>query len=337
MVLAFSHMARAFVAVFICLITTTVQAQSPPSKKEATALLQKAMDMAMLEDDGVPFHLLAKIHYDAYSRASDGTYELLWSAPDRFREEFRLGTLGETDVVIGDKRYVLRTGPALQLALWRLRSLLNSPLAVLAEPKLRASKVWWSPGVNPEICVSAGGSLFIDKQACFDTGSSTVVSVKVASRNNSNIEMRLDDFVAVGPKRYPRRLFSHMGAETLEVKVENVEQTSQFAESVFLPPVGATVFPWCPDAVQRGSSHPPRVSSPFYAGNLAYYLLIGRDGHVITSIPLLVPNQRTERDTTQWLRKAKFSIELCHSQPIEYETIYEEFAIPLGGPLRPYQ
>src|ERR1700739_3916973 len=95
------HMKRALVAVLICLNTTTVQAQSLPSKKEATVLLQKAMDMAMLKAEGAPFHLVAKIHYEAYSRTSDGTYELLWSAPDRFREEFRLDTLGETDVVIG--------------------------------------------------------------------------------------------------------------------------------------------------------------------------------------------------------------------------------------------
>ena len=95
----------------------------------------------------LPFHLVAKIHYEASFRTSGGTYELLWSAPDRFREEFRLDTLGETDVVIGDKRYVLRTGPALQLGLWRLRYLLNSPLAVLAEPKLQVSKVRSSRGL----------------------------------------------------------------------------------------------------------------------------------------------------------------------------------------------
>lgn len=323
-------MKRTLVTVLICLITTTVQAQSLPSKKEAAALLQKAMDMTTLRAEGVPFHLVAKIHYEAYSKTSDGTYELLWSAPDHFREEFRLDALGETDVVIGDKRYVLRSGPALQLALWHLRKLLDSPLALLAGSKLQVSRVWSPPGGNAEICVSVGTALF-EKQACFDPALSTIVSVKVASRNNSIIEMRLDDFVAVGPKRYPRHQFSHRGAETLEVKVENVEQASQFADSVFLPPTGATVFQWCPDAVQSGSLYPPRVSSPLDLESLAYYLLIGRDGLVVKSIPLLVPNQRTDKLTTQWLQKAKFPIEVCHGEPIEYERIYEEFAIPLGA------
>jgi hypothetical protein len=327
-------MKRALVAVFIFLITTTVQAQSLPSKKEATALLQKAMDMAKLKVEGVPFHLVAKFHYEAYSRTSDGAYELLWAAPDRFREEFRLDTLSETDVVVGDKRYVLRTGPALQLGLWRLRSLLNSPLAKLAEPKLQVSKVWSSSGVNAGVCMSVSNAL-IEKQACFDPASSAVVSVKVASRNNSNIEMRLDDFVAVGPKRYPRHQFSHMGAETLDVKLDNVEQASQFADGAFVPPAGATVFQWCPDAVQRASMYPPRISigmPPSGVESLAYYLLIGRDGLVVKSIPLLVPSQRTEKQTTQWLQKAKFPIMVCHGQPIDYERIYEEFAIPLGPP-----
>lgn len=323
-------MKRTLLAVLICLITTTVQAQSLPSKKEATVLLQDAMDMTTLKVEGVPFHLVAKFHYEAYSRAADGTFELLWSAPDRFREQFQLDTLRETDVAIGDKRYVLRTGPALQLGLWRLRNQLNSPLAFLAKSKLQISKVWSSPGANREICVSVGSAL-IEKQACFDPTSSKIVSVKVASRKNSNIEMRLEDFVGVGPKRYPRHQFSHMGGETLEVKVETVEQASQFADSVFLPPAGATVFQWCPDPVQKGSLYPPRISSPLNAENLAYYLLVGRDGLVVKSVPLLIPNQRTEQLTTQWLQKAKFPIEVCHGQPIEYERIYEEFAIPLGA------
>ena len=322
-------MKRALVAVLTCLVITTVQAQSLPSRKAAAALIQRSMDTTMLKVEGVPFHLVAKIHYEAYSRTSDGTYELLWSAPDRFREEFRLDTLGETDVVSGDKRYVLRTGPALELAPWRIRNLLNSPLAALAESKLQVSRIWSSPGGNAEFCVSVG-TAFIEKQACFDSASSTVVSVKVASRKNSNIEMTLDDFVAVGQKRYPRHQLSHMGPETLEVKVANVEQASQFAESAFLPPTGATVFHWCPDAVASGS-YSTRVSSPVDAKNLAYYLLIGRDGLVVKSIPLLVPNQQTEKQATRWLQKARFPIMVCHGEAIEYERIYEEFAIPLGA------
>ena len=49
------HMKRALVTVLICLITTTVQAQSLPSKKEATSLLQKAIDMTRLKAEGVAF------------------------------------------------------------------------------------------------------------------------------------------------------------------------------------------------------------------------------------------------------------------------------------------
>src|SRR5277367_3639751 len=74
--------------------------QPIPSKKEMSEMIHEAESHRYLTTkDAAPFHLLADFRYTYGSVTKTGTYELLWSAPERFREEFRLGDdIGETDL-----------------------------------------------------------------------------------------------------------------------------------------------------------------------------------------------------------------------------------------------
>jgi hypothetical protein len=195
---------HALLGALACLVAASAQAQSLPSKKEAAVLLEQAIDTAKLKAGGTPFHLVAKLHYDAYGQSSDGVYELLWADPDRFREEFRLGTVGETDVVAGEKRYVLRNGLNFQLALWRLRFLLDSPLEFLGAKDVHVSQVYSTRfGPDAATCVKED-SAYIEREVCFDSASSRTVSAKmVAMENKSALDRRLSDFLTIGPKAFP--------------------------------------------------------------------------------------------------------------------------------------
>src|SRR5260370_32556254 len=79
-------------------------AQSLPDKKEVKQWAKKGLEISDLQSpSATPYHLVASFHYGLGDNTFDGTYEVLWAAPDRYRVEFRIGDLGETDVVIGDK------------------------------------------------------------------------------------------------------------------------------------------------------------------------------------------------------------------------------------------
>ena len=53
-----------------------------------------------------PFIWLPKFITQWANKVLDGSYEVLWAAPDRYRLELRLGSVGETDVVLGNEKYV---------------------------------------------------------------------------------------------------------------------------------------------------------------------------------------------------------------------------------------
>jgi hypothetical protein len=88
-------------------------AQALPSKTRAAELLAKADARTQLTSPYSPqFHFIATIHYVAKLFSASGTYEVLWAAPNRFREEFRLGALRESVVVSKGEVYDSRNTPA---------------------------------------------------------------------------------------------------------------------------------------------------------------------------------------------------------------------------------
>src|SRR5271154_6510781 len=101
------------------LLSTPSRAQGVPTKQEAAELNRRVSENMRLQASGtVPFHLTAAFHIEIAGQSFDGTYEILWLNPEQHREEFRMGKIGETDLLLGDKRYVLRTTPTLTLQLW---------------------------------------------------------------------------------------------------------------------------------------------------------------------------------------------------------------------------
>jgi hypothetical protein len=70
------------------------------------------------------YPLVASCHYSLGDKTFEGTYEVLWAAPDRYRIEFRMGNLDETDVVIGNKKYVKRNAPTMTIPMSSISSIL---------------------------------------------------------------------------------------------------------------------------------------------------------------------------------------------------------------------
>src|ERR1700728_3538107 len=75
-------------------------AQSPSSAKKVSQWIEKARAMSSLEtSDILPYHLVATFRYSWQDKSLDGTYEVLWAAPDHVRTGFRMGSISETVIV----------------------------------------------------------------------------------------------------------------------------------------------------------------------------------------------------------------------------------------------
>ena len=171
--------------------------QSLPTKKEAQKLIEQTVArMNLMAAGHSPFHLVADAHFEIGGNSFDGTYELLWTAPDRYREEFRMGAIGETDVALGDKIYILRTTPTLSYPLERIRYYVGMPVT----PKLDPPRILLS--VRPEsvdgksrFCVRTGSGGYVE-QFCFDATSRDIVSLTTGPEKGYKWER--GEFITVG-------------------------------------------------------------------------------------------------------------------------------------------
>ena len=165
------------------LFAPSIRAQALPSKPEAADWVRKAIEASYLDAPGAsPFHLVAKIHYTVGEQVLDGSYEILWAAPDRYRLELRLGSVGETDVILGNKKYVARTTPTMTLAFWSVSALFDNiaGLAPATPSAFRVAKVVFvNDQARRRIRVTEGGSVALARQFDFDPSSFEVVAQRI--------------------------------------------------------------------------------------------------------------------------------------------------------------
>lgn len=258
-------------AVVFALRASPLCAQPPPTLDEATALLHKAIAATDLTTASMPpYDLVAKVRYTINNTTADGTYDLLFAAADRKRKEVHLGSIGETDVYTRDKKYVLRTTPTMTYPVWSVDEFLEYPGFHYLGPNPKATKVESvSDGNGKRFCVTAESAANVVKEICLDASTNAVVSVHVTATLPSDappglaFELKLDDFMDLGPIRYPRHLMKRQVLETIDATVEKLEPAGPFAEDAFTPPPDAKKFDWCAEpALEKGSGRPMPVKLP---------------------------------------------------------------------------
>src|SRR5271163_1908450 len=197
------------IAIFVLtMCARPAAAQLLTSTKDAADLVAKAQEQMRLTGPGAtPFHILAKIHFAVGSASVDGEYEVLWESADRYREEFRLGSLSATYLALQDKQYIRRNTPTLTYPQWRVRMLMGFPSARYDASKPDIVKVYKSQiGSEDVICadVKRAGT------RCFSPRTREMVSVEWKSNFGKPPFANLseDSFVDIGSARFPSHILS---------------------------------------------------------------------------------------------------------------------------------
>jgi len=311
--------------------------QSLPSKKEAVGLLEKAKESTWLTVPGrAPFHLAAKVRYTVGANSSDGTYEVLWAGPGRFREEFRLGPISELDVALDDKLYILRNSPVLTYPQWRVRMLTGLPDRKTSPFKFQVSKIYSSGGAGENLVCFDFAESSKGRTECIDSVTGQLVSVEhKAKHGETTIGLVEDRFISLDPVNYPGHMLSTIGNESLEVTVEKLEPVAQFAGEAFIPPAGASSRDWCANP-EVGKQPDPLFFSRLAIGISAslaskkfhgYYLQVAPDGHV-ERVAEIYPDGTAKSVGDGDLSQGRLSIHSCAGKQIEYETAFVFFPIP---------
>ena len=323
---------------FICAVLTfafaaaAATAQNLPPKKEARNWLQKsAADADLRASGGAPFHLLANFKYTLDEHTTEGTYELFWAAPDKYRQNFTMGAVTETDIAAGHKLFVERSTKAIPLPLWRIEQSLRSPVGEIVGGDPNVKKVYADKSSGEYRTCVEFESNYARPQACFDLNTNAInAAVGGIYGRAAASELRINDFVSLDGKRFPRHIYLTALGETIDMHITTLEAQSNFDETLFTAGAKAEARDWCPEPSRKGGikwPHPPGVwglGGPPMApsGNFsAYYLLIGRDGQVANIIALRRGPEAENRRMEAILHDAKFPVRRCGEAPIDYEII----------------
>lgn len=314
-------------ATLMVLFAVSSRTQSPPSqltKKQANKFLQAAITSQDLQSPGRPFHLLANVTYKLGGTTQNGVFEILWAAPDRFRETFRMDKMSEVNLALRDKMYVLRNTPTLSPQFLHLRNFVHHPLGLYLGSKTTAQKIY-SASVGQQLlnCIAVDA----DKEAsvCLDLTTNEVSSIKLDNGYPAapyNLEE--NDFLNLGPRRYPRRMTRTIPGQTMTVEITKFVDVTAFQPEVFVPPANSEVRNWSlhptpkPDyffaTLPFPESSPPRVFYP-------YYLLTGTNGHIKKFVSLNPSAPPIAPAVAQWIHNAQFPIWVCGQRPLEHEEI----------------
>jgi hypothetical protein len=325
-------LAIAILVLTMCAIPAA--AQSLPSTKDAADLVAKADQQMQLTGPGAtPFHILAKLHFVIGSASVDGAYEVLWESADRYREDFRLGSLSATYLALQDKLYIRRNTPTITYPQWRVRMLMDFPGHRYDASKPDIAKVYKSQ-IDGEDVICADVKL--SPTRCFSqTGE--IVSSKIAHKHgNFQVGLTQDGFINIGTARFPEHIVSTLGDERLEVQLDKVELVTHFADATFAPPEGASAHDWCaqpevgtqpkdslflPITLLGGQPFqgPLILSSPVISTKIsALYLQIGTDGH-IEKMMETHPDGSAKDLITKAALEMRLATHSCAGKPVEYE------------------
>ncbi len=306
------HMRRLFVFIVPLSLTILAFAQQPPaahslpSKKDAVDLLKKVEVQTRLTAPGrAPFRLLANLRWTSSANSSDGAYEVLWEAPGRFREGFRLDPI-------------------------RVRMLTGLPDMVEVVPtQIQVGKIYRSAVAGENLVCFEFAEPSKGRTECLDSVTDLLVSVDHKTKHgNTTIGLVEDRFISLGAVNYPRHMLSTVGDESLEVNIEKLEPVTRFADEVFAPPDGAFSPDWC--AKPEVGKQPGQSSvSPMIVGLLSqqskefrgYYLQVASNGRV-KKMAAIYSDGTSKEVGRRDLGPEWFRIHSCGGKPIEYETLF---------------
>lgn len=327
----------------LVLFTVPLSAQSLPNKKEVSQWVRKALDANILQDsEGSPYHFVATIRYTLGEKSFAGKCEVLWAAPDRHRVEFRLGDTRETDVVLGDKRYVVRNTATMTLAMWAASSLLFPQNPVVIPAQLRSDSIHKlfpsDEGSAHQTCAIVGDHTSLIHEMCFDAATSEITSRQVhpnphGALPKEPLSLDLTEYVSLGKMRFPKHLVRRVGPELICVDLEKWEAVPTFGADAFVQPANATEWDWCSkpeirlEAATQSSLLVPSLTATgaLEGPYLLAYKMVGQDGTTKQVVELFGPQNDAAKDFLSRQRRQRSALHVCGGKTVAYETI-----VPFG-------
>lgn len=303
-------------------------------KAAAEALLEKSRGLSNIEEQGSPpFALNAKIHYQVGPQSADGQAQIIWLAPNHYREALSAPNYFYTEIVRDGYRYLARTNNEMPLMIYELertfQRVLNAGL-----PQKEKIKSVDKAQLRDELltCVTfADKSLF--ERCISDDGDVASMEHHAPTPDTLRERYEFNNFAALGTKRFPRNIVFRGGDDhVLQIDVQQFGPIKEAPEDTFNLPPDAMKETWC---AQPKTAGPDLQKEPFslaldlspmmnaeralVAYHPALYVVIGSNGHVRTGTVIRSSRPLDNNELKHWMSNMRFPILQCGHDGIEYQ------------------
>ena len=229
-------------------------------KAAAESLLAKSRGLSNIEEPGSPpFVLNAKVHYQIGAQKAEGQAQIIWTAPDHYREAFTAPNYFYTEIVRDGYEYLARTNNEMPLLIYELQRAIQMAMRAGLTQKQKIKSVDKIAAKDQSLtCVTfSDKSLF---KRCFSSDGDVSTMERNESPSGGVLAERYEfhDFVDLGAKRFPQDIVFRGGDNhTLEMNVEQLASIKTVASDAFVIPTGAMKEAWCAE---------PKMGSPQFSG-----------------------------------------------------------------------
>jgi TonB family protein len=332
-------------ALIVCLLCPALlRAQA---KSDYAALLQKAADLEDLRSPGNPsFQLEANLLFtDIAGKKFPGTYNLLWSSPDEWREEIHLGPYTRIRVG-GPRRYWQQRSIDFELPhVFELSDMLDfaSLLRLEAQSPNGKRKSRNDRGEESNCVEFQVRKHFPDSEICIDSSSGLLKSEKTGSGGAETLpamtSREYSDFTKFGGKVFPKSIRGMAGKNPLiEFSVTHLGLLDHPDAASFAPPPGAQPWATCEspagntnELIQQPMPIYPEASKRNHVqGNVVIYAVIGEDGATLNLKLIEAPDKDLASSALTAVSKWRYTPKVCNGIPIALED-FIRVVYTLGG------
>jgi TonB family protein len=253
-------------------------------QKDGSELLTKAAALQGIRMNGAkPFLLHARLHAERIvPKPTDGQYEELWIAPDKWRRETAFPGYKQVEVGDADSRWLSRNTEYRPRPVYLTQIAIEAfvDLKLLPEERITSIHNRKKKGIESkclELTTPKPGS---PRELCFDTSGALIAEEYLG------IRFQYADFANFGDKIFPRSIqVDESGREVLNLKTDDLTSPANPRSELFRHDSSARQLALCErwptqPITKVPPRYPPEARSAHEEGTVVVYALLSGEGYV---------------------------------------------------------
>ncbi len=321
-------------ALAVCMLVAPRPMQSAGRHEEATraellSLISDARNLSNIRAPGSPpFDLRAKLSVkDTQKQISEGSYELFWQSPERWREEVILPGYRQVKIGGAQRVWVWRNAdyPPLQVFGMLQAMDFRAMLTTVGGEEVKRTTKRAADGTTQE-CYELQKELQGKRRLCFDASRHDLRMATLPTPPFQVVQYM--DYSAWSEKQFPRAIRIFADRKLIgEATVEKIASATEADPKLFEPPQGAEERVGCDDpspaiALEKTAPHYPDVAKMRHVeGVVSAFVVIGVTGGVVNPIIIASGGSDLDNATVQAISHWRYQPSSCGDKPVPSEAI----------------